>query len=1016
MLFKLVFKSVVQRPLRYALTSFAIIFSVAAVAGVFIFTGGLRVTFGELAENIESGYDIAIQPVELFGATDTNLVAVDQLDLIAGVDGVLAAQPRIVDVPVIPVDGEGELVFAPAGPNLGVAWSPPGPRTSLYLQDGEQPDAPDEFAIDIDTFAAGDFELGERYAVNFTTEVDGDPTFVLTGTFTFANPDRNALVGAAIVAFDEDTALRVLADDRGFSDVVVVLEEGADIDAVISDISALVDDDLQVRSQEEVLEETQGDFGQILTIFQTVLLVFAIIILLVSAFLIFNVFSITLGQRIRELGLLRAVGALGSQITKLMLGEALMLGVFSTILGIPAGLGLAYLLREALVQLGFPDNTGLPLAVPTLIIAAVTGIGVTLLAALWPSIQARRVSPLAAMRDGANQTELQANRNVPLGLGVVLLGVAAFAGALVLSGWAPKLFLPLLGSLLVFGGVALIARRTASFVMLPTGIGILFTALLGSFELGETFGLIGAGAGVSLIGAYQISPLIAKPVTSLFGRAPSMILFGLLGAAFVLTSIGLIVGAAAIAINGVPDSVIDATGSDLSPLALVIPLIIGALFFAIAGYGVTRTAFGARGLAGQLARANAGRNPQRTATTAAALMIGLTLVTAVTVIGDSIKSSVSDALDSSITSDWLVQGVQGQAGGSPFPAAAGDRLLELDEVESIERFRVAFPAAWVTSESGELNAEDFIEFLPIVTQLLDDGADLDPQELLALQSELGTDVEFNDASATDFTVLEEHINPDFVEIDRDLAAQDNALYIVDQFAEEKGLEIGDTFTALFPDLQSEDLVVAGIYENGFVLGNRVVKIELWQRHFPDASDNFLTINTASGIPDDEARAVIEEALAEDFPVLTVFTREEFSAQAETQINQTLATVNVLLGLSAVIAALGILVALALSVFERTREIGLFRAVGSTRAQTRWIIRWEGVIIAFFGGILGIVLGVGLGVLVTAKLPEVLVNTISVPIPTLVTYLVVAALTGLGAAVFPAWIAGRMNVLDAVSSE
>ena len=124
----------------------------------------------------------------------------------------------------------------------------------------------------------------------------------------------------------------------------------------------------------------------------------------------------------------------------------------------------------------------------------------------------------------------------------------------------------------------------------------------------------------------------------------------------------------------------------------------------------------------------------------------------------------------------------------------------------------------------------------------------------------------------------------------------------------------------------------------------------------------------------------------------------------------------LLGLSAVIAALGILVALALSVFERTREIGLFRAVGSSRAQTRWIIRWEGVIIAFFGGILGIVLGVGLGVLATAKLPEVIANTISVPIPTLAIYLVVAALTGLAAAVFPAWIAGRMNVLDAVSSE
>ena len=1016
MLFKLVFKSVVQRPLRYALTSFAIIFSVAAVAGVFIFTGGLRVTFGELAENIESGYDIAVQPTELFGNNGTNLVDVDQLDVISEVDGVLAAQPRIVDVPVIAIDGAGELAFATAGPNLGVLWAEPGPRTSLFLQEGEQPAGPDEFALDIDTFAGGDFEIGERYAVNFTTEIEGNPTFLLTGTFTFANPDRNALVGAAIVAFDEPTALEVLTQNRGYSDIVVLLEEGAELEAVIDSLAGVVDDDLRVRSQEEVLEETQGNFGEILTIFQTVLLVFAIIILLVSAFLIFNVFSITLGQRIRELGLLRAVGALGNQITKLMMGEALMLGVISTLLGIPAGWGLAFLLRLALIQLGFPDSTGLPLAISTLIIAAVTGIGVTLLAALWPSIQARRVSPLAAMRDGASQTELQANQNVPLGIGLILAGVGAIAGMFALGGWPPKLFLSLFGALLIFGGVALIARRTSSFVMLPFGVGILLVALIGEFELGETFGLIGSGALVSLIGAYQISPMIAKPVTSIFGRAPSMILFALLGVAFGLGALGMLVGAGAIAANGVPDAVIDATGNDVAALALIVPLVIGAAFFGVASYGVTRTAFGARGLAGQLARANAGRNPQRTATTAAALMIGLTLVTAVTVIGDSIKSSVSDALDSSISSDWLVQGVQGQAGGSPFPAAAADRLLELDEVESIERFRVAFPAAWVTSESGELNAADFIEFLPIVTQLLDDGADLDPQELLALQDELGTDVEFNDASATDFDVLADHIDPGFLELDAELAAQDNALYIVDQVAEDKGLQIGDTFTALFPDLQSEDLVVAGIYENGFVLGNRVVKIELWERHFPEMSDNFITVNTASGIPDDEARSIIEGALEEDFPILSVFTREEFAAQAETQINQTLATVNVLLGLSAVIAALGILVALALSVFERTREIGLFRAVGSSRAQTRWIIRWEGVIIAFFGGILGIVLGVGLGVLATAKLPEVIANTISVPIPTLAIYLVVAALTGLAAAVFPAWIAGRMNVLDAVSSE
>ena len=174
--------------------------------------------------------------------------------------------------------------------------------------------------------------------------------------------------------------------------------------------------------------------------------------------------------------------------------------------------------------------------------------------------------------------------------------------------------------------------------------------------------------------------------------------------------------------------------------------------------------------------------------------------------------------------------------------------------------------------------------------------------------------------------------------------------------------------------------------------------------------------TASGVADEDARAAIEAVLEADFPTVDVQDRAEFAEAAELQLNQTLATVNVLLGLSAVIAALGILVALALSVFERTREIGLFRAVGSSRAQTRWIIRWEGVIIAIFGGVIGVVLGIGLGVLVTAKLPEILVTQITVPIPALVSYLVFAALTGLAAAVFPAWVAGRLDILEAISTE
>lgn len=1014
MLFRLVRKNLVQRPLRYALTSVAIIFSVASVSAVFIFTGGLRTTFGELAENIESGYDIAVQPNAPFGDDGFLTIDVDHVERIEPIDGVLAVQPRVRVPNVFPQDGSGEISFAPAGPNLGVIWGDRSPNARLFLQEGERPTQPDQFAIDVDGFADGDYEIGERYQLRTPSGAGNDQTFELTGTFTFANPDRNALVGALIVAFEQDTAVELLTEGRGFTDITVNIEEGANLETVMAAISEVVDEGVRVRSQEDVLAETQQQFGEVLDIFQTVLLVFAIIILFVSAFLIYNVFSITLGQRIRELGLLRAVGAMGTQITRLMIGEALALGVMATIVGIPAGVGLAFLLRAALIALGFPDNTGLPLSGFTILWAIFTGVGVTLLSAIWPSIQARRVSPLSAMRQGADQSDLLAIENRAIGAVLAGVGAALLPVAFLLNGWAPRLFLPVLSAGLLFAGVLLFARRRSPFVLFPYGVILLLISLFGSFELGETFGLVGAGALVALLGANLLNPLLSRPVTALAGRGPTMIVIGIAGLIFGAAGVGAVVGAVGVVAAGVPDAVVDATGRSFSSAALAVPLLLVGIVLIITSYGTLRTAFGARGLAGRVARANAGRNPQRTATTAAALMIGLTLVTAVTIIGDSIKSSVADALDSSVTADWLVQGSRGGP-GSAFPALAGERIRALDEVESVVPFRSSF-AAWATSESGELNAADFITFLPLVLQILEGDDVLTTDELLDLQDQLGTDIEVNGATAVDFGVLDDHIDGEFIDRDPELAALANAIYLHDGVAEAQGLVVGDTFSVLFVDQQSEDLIVAGIYANSFILGDRVVTLELWQRHFEGNEDNFLTVVNASGVANEDARAAIEAIVEEDFPTLEVQDRAEFAEAAELQLNQTLATVNVLLGLSAVIAALGILVALALSVFERTREIGLFRAVGSSRAQTRWIIRWEGVIIAIFGGVIGVVLGVGLGVLVTAKLPEILVTQITVPVPTLAAYVVFAALTGLAAAVFPAWVAGRMDILEAISTE
>ncbi len=1017
MLVRLIRKNLFQRPLRYALTGFAIIFSVAAVSAVFIFTDGLRSTFDELASNIESGYDVAVRPTVGFG--DNSLaptISVDHLDRILATPGVLAAQPRVVGIGVVAIDADNEPTIAPSGPNLGVLWGDRSPTTRYFVQEGRAPVGPTEFALDIDAFTDGNYVLGDDYTVQVPTVTERGRTFTLVGTFTFADPDQNALVGARLVAFDEPTAVELINGGSGFSDITVTLEEGADRPTVMAALEQVVDDRIEVRTQEDVLEETQGTFGQVLDIFRTVLLAFAFIILFVSAFLIYNVFSITLGQRIRELGLLRAVGALGSQVTRLMLGEALLLGITATVIGIPSGIGLAWLLRAALIALGFPDDTGLPLSFVTVLWASFTGIVVTMVAALWPSIQARRVSPMSALRDGANLGDLDITERPLLGSFLGLGGIGLVAAGLTLSGWLPRFLLPMFGVLVMYIALLLIHRAWARLLVLPAGVALLLVVLWGDASLGETFGLLGGATIVTLFGALLLSPLAVQGATSMLGRAPTMIAVGLIGLVVGASAVGLVGFAASVLIQGVPDAIIDAAGDDVSASALAVPAVLGALILAITAYGLIRTAIGAYGLPGRLARRNASRNPQRTSTTAAALMIGLTLVTAVTVIGDSIKSSISTALSSSITSDWLIRNPTAGPTPIPFSSDAAQRVRALDEVESVVSYRVAFPAAWVTSESGELRAEDFQQFLPIVLELLEDQDDLDPQRLLELRNELGTDININDASAVSFSDLDEHIDPDWVVRDDELAQLPNAIYLEDQVAADEGLQVGDRFSALFVDLQSEDLVVAGIFENGFVLGNRVMTLDMWERHFPTDSDQFMTVRNASGVTPERARAAVVAELEDDFPTLEVQNKAEFAEAQERQINQTLATVNVLLGLSAVIAALGILLALSLSVFERTREIGLFRAVGSTKQQIRWMIRWEGVIVAAFGGLMGIILGVAIGTLATAKMPELLVTQISVPIPTLIFYLLFSAIVGLAAAAFPAWLAGRMNILDAISTE
>jgi len=1006
MLGSLILKNFLQRPLRYLLTWLAITFGVAAVTAVFIFTDGLRDTFDSLAGNIESGYDIAVSSDSPFGdGTEVPALPERVVQVINNVEGVEGVLPVVADFATIPIDGGGNPVVA-NGPNIGTNWD--DNDGTNFLKEGRPPQSAGEFVIDETAFAANDFTIGERYRI--ATPVGIPQEYELVGTFSFGSEDTNATVGAVIVAFELAEAVARLNNGEGY-DQIRVISDG-DVDGLISRLEAElqpIDDQIVVRSQAEILEETQETFGQILSIFRTVLLVFAFIILAVSAFLIFNVFTITLGQRIKELGLLRSVGASPSQITNMMQGEAIVLGILATIVGLPAGWLLANVLRFGLSQLGFPGDTGLPIRVGTIIWALVVGIVVTLAAALIPSIRARSVTPIAALRDGASLEGIENEFN-PMGVFVAVpVAVGAFLLAWRGSGWLPRLAFPVVGGLAVYVAIRLLGPRTrklAQVALLVTGLVCLTIVRFTETGLGETFGLLGAGAILTIIGAALVSSIVASPVSRIIGfPGPLSIVTGLMGVLLLAGVPGAIGGAVWFAAS-------QADGNIGAIIGVVIGAVIAAVVLGLAGWGLLRSAIGSFGLTGQLARENAARNPSRTATTAAALMIGLALVTAVTVIGDSIKSSVTEALDTGVKAQFFVSGPQAGPTFVPMPFEAFETIDALPEVEEALASRYSFAAfvAFIGADAAEVQRQ-----LPQIFLRLNDEEG-NPNLFDEIAADLGASkITVEDALATELDVVDRHVDGGVIDSDPSIPIE-NAIWLEDDWAADRGLTVGDSFAVAFLDGQVEEVTVARIYESEFVLTSKAIDSSLYERHFQNPAVGFISVLSAEGLDDEMVRAAMEGALAEEFPVVNVETKEERGAEAEGQINQTLAVVNVLLLLSAAIAVLGIAIALSLAVFERTREIGLLRAVGTDKRQIRWMIRWEGVIVAAFGGIVGVIVGVGLGVLATQKMPELIVTTTSVPIPTLVGYVIIAAVTGVAAAAFPAWLAGRMNVLEAISTE
>jgi putative ABC transport system permease protein len=371
------------------------------------------------------------------------------------------------------------------------------------------------------------------------------------------------------------------------------------------------------------------------------------------------------------------------------------------------------------------------------------------------------------------------------------------------------------------------------------------------------------------------------------------------------------------------------------------------------------------GVAGDLANANSVRNPSRTASTAAALMIGLTLVTVVAVLGAGLRSTVESAVTDQVSAPYIVDGID----GAPFEAAEGDALARVPGVDTASHVRV--DKALVAGEEKDVTGVDPATIARFYKFDWTEGSS-------AAVAQLGS----------------------------------GGALVTHTYADDQDITVGERLSVQTASGDKRAVVVRGIYDPPEIeqmLGSITIAQQAFDEVFPQPKNKFTFLDA-----DADANQALTLAAA-GFSDAAVHTGDAFAKDYTEGFASFLNFLYVLLAFSVVVSLFGMVNTLVLTVFERTRELGMLRTIGMTRRQARRMIRHESIITALIGAALGLPLGIFLAMLVTQALSQYDIG-ISIPLPELVAFTVVAILAGLGAAIVPARRASRLNVLDALHYE
>ncbi|MER5901391.1 FtsX-like permease family protein [Streptomyces mirabilis] len=378
------------------------------------------------------------------------------------------------------------------------------------------------------------------------------------------------------------------------------------------------------------------------------------------------------------------------------------------------------------------------------------------------------------------------------------------------------------------------------------------------------------------------------------------------------------------------------------------------------------------GPVGRMAERNALRNPRRTGATGAALMIGLALVACLSVVGSSMVASATDELDKSVGTDFIIQGNQRIV---PQAAKAIETTPGLSHVTHYRDIEAKLTTPDGFSDSDGVTAAD-----PTYAQDL-----------------------HRKTTAGELTA----------------AYGKDSMAVGSEFATKHHVKLGDTLTVAFKGGSTAKLKVAAITDDDVVIdqGARYLSTETMRKYLPAnriPPDQIMFASAKDG-QEKQAYAALKKSM-EQYPQYQVRDQTDYKQELKDQIGQLLNMVYGLLALAIVVAVLGVINTLALSVVERTREIGLMRAIGMSRRQLRRMIRLESVVIALFGALLGLGLGMGWGATAQKLLALEGLKVLEIPWPTIIGVFIGSAFVGLFAALIPAFRAGRMNVLNAIATD